>query len=126
MNSTVTAVAVHTLVCVVDGAADEARFGVFEQGVVDDQSGVDVRDLRLVFDSIGVYDRAIDIIFQFHLVELRSAYWTAVCALNPGFEAAIVEIVFAWKEMCDALVVDVSVIVLSKEMVSTLVHVVAR
>lgn len=97
VNRLITPVAVHLTVCVVGCSTHNARFPDFyrEQLVFQNHCWIDLGLLHLVLDGIAVDDGTADRLPQLDRVEFGTTYRTAVCALDPGLEAGVVQVVSA-------------------------------
>lgn len=94
---------------IIELATDDARLPGFsrEKLILNDHSRIKLRLLNLVLHSIAVNDFSSNSLTQLHLVELGSAYWTAVGAFHPWCQASIVQIVLARQYARNDLVIVV-------------------
>lgn len=97
----VAAVAIHLTVRIVAGATDNTWLPGLdrEQLILHDHRRIDLGLLNLVLHSIAIDHSSADGLAELHGVEFGATYRAAVCALNPGLEAGVVQVVSTGKKM---------------------------
>jgi hypothetical protein len=105
VDGAIATVAIHGCMRAVNVTTNEAWSLFVEQGIVDDQGGIDLSLLLFLLDNVGRMGGTIEKVAKFDKVEACATYGATVGSFDPRTQTRIMEVVSARKEVGDDFVV---------------------